>query len=165
MDIGPYFQKWRMAPVARRAITASALVGSLLVVCGLEGCANPPVPKQPGDPVVDAALEGAYKNVAGFPGYSAGPEEKIPPPELSGDTITVVWQGDADALLRKVAVARGMEFKVYGPYPRLALPVFINMTSVPFAEFMTDVGHQFGQRADLVLTDNQIQIVYRGPAQ
>jgi hypothetical protein len=129
----------------------------------LTACATPPVAKSPGDPVVDHLLTDAYKDVGTLPRYTTGPEDKIPDPILDGPDVTVVWQGNADDLLRRVAHARGMSFGVYGPYPRQPLPVFVNMSRVAFVEFMKDVGHQFGQRADLVLTDTKIEIIYRGP--
>lgn len=142
--------------------------GSLMITGALGalllGCTQTPPARQTGDPVVDGALSTAYRQIGSLPTYSAGPEEPIPAPQLGGESVTVVWQGDADSLLRKVAHARGMDFKVYGPFPRQSLPVFVNMSGVPYGEFMKDVGHQFGQRADLILTNNLIEIRYRGPA-
>jgi hypothetical protein len=136
------------------------LVGS---AGGLTGCSSTPLAKSPSDPVVDRLLNDAWADASKLPSYSSGPEDKVPNAILDGPSVTVVWQGNADDLLRRVAYARKLKFGVYGPYPRQSLPVFVNMSAVPFVDFMNDVGHQLGQRADLVLTDTKIEIIYRGP--
>jgi hypothetical protein len=80
------------------------ILGTLGAV--LAGCAQAPVARNPGDPLVDGALNNAYRQIGTLPSYSAGPEESIPAPQLTGDNVSVIWQGDADALLQKVAHAR-----------------------------------------------------------
>jgi hypothetical protein len=137
----------------------------LCVACAalLSGCEHIPTLAPKGEASVDRLLTQAYDQVGKMPAYSSGPEDAVPSAKLAGATVSVVWEGDADSLLRRVAQARGLSFKIYGPFPRLPLPVFVNMTDVPFEEFMRDVGHQFGQRADLVLKDAELEIRYRGP--
>lgn len=93
---------------------------------------------------------------------SADEAERPPQPAVKEETVTVSFQGDAAQLLQKVATARGLRFSVHGPRPFLPLPVHVDVVGVSFEEFLTDVGHQFGQRADLVLGEGALEIRYRG---
>lgn len=129
----------------------------------LAGCATPPSPVVR-QSEVGKALDSAIRRVDAQAPYTAGPEDKPNEPAFDDGKISVVWEGEAADLLARVAKARSLDFKVYGPYPRPPLPVFVNMKGAEYDEFLRDVGHQLGQRADLVVTDSRIEIRFRGPS-
>jgi hypothetical protein len=137
---------------------AAPLVALLAVMAG---CANKPIPLHTEDPA-EVALQASMARVNAPAAFTNGADEKVPAPKMSGQSITVSYQGNADVLLAKIARARDMSFKVQGPRPFLPLPVHVDLVDVTLGEFLADVGHQFGQRADLVLTDKAIEIRYRG---
>ena len=138
------------------------LAGALYVMGLIAGCAAQKVePVKTVDPA-EVSLQKSLDRVANMPQFTSGADEKPPAPTLKGQGITVSFQGSADQLLSKIAAARGLAFKVQGPQPFLPLPVHVDLADVTFSEFLADVGHQFGQRADLVLTDKTLEIRYRG---
>lgn len=140
--------------------TIAAVSGLILMA----GCATPPTP--PAAPAPDAArvaLDKAIEKETSFPPHSVNADSKAVPAKMSNDRITIrSYVGDASNLLSRVAKARGMTFSVTGPEPRLPLFVTVDVDSVSLEGLLTQVGHQFGQRADPVLGDNHIEIRYRG---
>lgn len=108
-------------------------------------------------------LKQAIVKVDALPARTNGADEKAPAPKV-GNTVTISYQGDAGELLKRVAAAMGKESpKVRGPKPYLPLIVHVDVVNVSYEEFLKDVGHQFGQRADLVLADEGVlEIRYRG---
>lgn len=89
-------------------------------------------------------------------------DAKPAPAVMSGPALSMQFTGEARTLLKQVAAARGMTFKVLGPQPHLPLFVLIDAKSVSLEDFLVDVGSQMGQRADVVLTANSIEVHYRG---
>lgn len=139
--------------------TLSAVL--LIAVIGA-GCATQPVPAPaPVDPV-NTTLDRVFAHVKALPAHTAGAEESIPEPVVQGPIVTVSYQGDSAELLSKVAAARGLQFRMTGPRPFLPLPVHVDVVNATYEEFLANVGHQFGQRADLVLTNGGIEIRHRG---
>ncbi|MDL5034349.1 DotD/TraH family lipoprotein [Pelomonas sp. APW6] len=146
----------------RRPRQLVGLACALYVMGLIAGCAAQKIePVKAADPA-ELALQKSLDRVANLPQFTSGADEKLPTPKLKGQGITVSFQGSADQLLSKIAAARGLAFKVQGPQPFLPLPVHVDLADVTFSEFLADVGHQFGQRADLVLTDKTLEIRYRG---
>ena len=100
-------------------------------------------------------------------GASAAGDAVTPatPPRTSGGTVSMRYSGDAATLLAQVAEARGISFRVTGPFPRLPLFVSYSGTDVPFEQFLREIGGQFGQRADVAPINgsyrNGIEIRYR----
>lgn len=95
--------------------------------------------------------------------YSNAADIKATPGAMTGERITIRdYVNSADALLSRVARARGMDFSVTGPEPHLPLLVTVDVAGASFEEFLSIVGKQFGQRADLVLGDRKLEIRYRG---
>ena len=137
---------------------------ALIVAASLAGCATPPppAPAPAVDPVAER-LKAAIVKVDALPARTNGADEKAPAPKV-GNTVTISYQGDASELLKRVAAAMGKEQpKVRGPKPYLPLIVHVDVVNVSYEEFLKDVGHQFGQRADLVLADEGVlEIRYRG---
>ena len=62
--------------------------------------------------------------------------------------------------MKAIAAARGKTFKVTGPQPHMPIFVFVEAKEVGFTDFMRDLDKQFGQRAQVVLTDNSIELNY-----
>lgn len=78
--------------------------------------------------------------------------------DLSGDRMNVLWEGEAAEILSRIAIAKHYKFKITGPKPRLQLPVFINLKNVTIEEALIAISEQFGDRADILLDDNQIEL-------
>ena len=78
--------------------------------------------------------------------------------DLSGDRMNVLWEGEAAEILSRIAIAKNYKFKITGPKPRLQLPVFINIKNVTIEEALLAISEQFGDRADILLDDNQIEL-------
>jgi len=141
-------------------IPISALVAALL----LAGCATKTPPKPV--PVTDSAAETVRSHLdralskPEMPAYTKSADAKAPAPELTG-ALTVTWQGDSAVLLSRIAGARGLKFKVTGPTPRIPMFIYVDVKGASWEDFLTDVGAQFGQRADLVLADDTLEIRYR----
>lgn len=78
---------------------------------------------------------------------------------LSASVMSSVnWKGEGADILSRIAAAQQMKFKITGPQPRLALPVFIELRNVTLKEALQVIAEQFGQRADVVLFDDIIEL-------
>lgn len=139
-----------------------ASISVFLGVTMLLGCATPVTSLRPTDPAKMLIQQSILKAVQA-PNHSANADTKATPAKMTGGQVTIrSYVGDASNLLSRVAKARGMNFLINGPEPRLPLLVTVDVESVGFEEFLSQVSFQFGQRADLVLGDNRIEIRYRG---
>lgn len=145
--------------------TLRALTG-LFVLAAIAGCATPPAPPpapKAGTSEVRLALEESLSRINRMPAHSSNADSKAPEAALSGNNITIHdYQNDASKLLSRIAKARGMKFTINGPEPRLPLFIQIDVTNVTLEELLTNIHHQFGQRASVVLSDGAIEIRYRG---
>ena len=98
----------------------------------------------------------------------AGCATRVPlPPVASVPTparpvVTLAYRGQAQPMLRRIAKQHGMTFAVEGPLPRLPLFVAVDARNVPLTQFCSNVGMQFGQRANLILGPHSIVIQYVG---
>lgn len=135
----------------------------MLVVAAIAGCASPPPAPQPvvnrPDPAA-LALDAAARRP--MPEHTrseaAAPVQAV----LNGPVITIdSYRGDAAALLERLAKANGKGFAVLGTQPRLPLFVHVDVRAQPLKAVLSDISLQFGGRADVVLTDTDIQIVYK----
>lgn len=136
-----------------------------LATAFIAGCSAPPqVASTTPDPVrvsIDQVLGSA--SISSAPPHSVSADAKAIPALMGGERITIrSYVGDASNILSRVAKVRGMNFKINGPEPHLPLLVTVDVDSVSFEDFLAQVGFQFGQRADLVLGDNRVEIRYRG---
>lgn len=140
-------------------IASLSVCASLMLMAG---CAAPPVAPQSEDPV-RLSLKKALEDGASLPAYSDAADLPARPAVLAGESVTVRgYVGSADNLLRRMAEARGLKFQVTGPLPHLPLLVAVDVAGARFEDFLSFVGKQFGQRADLVLSDAGVEIRYRG---
>lgn len=138
-------------------------IGTVLAAALLAGCTTmpaPPAPAQEVDPVAEM-LDSALRAARDLPAATRTPDTASNAPVL-GQRVTVNYHGGATELLQAFARVHNKELRIRGPQPHLPLFVSVNAIDVPFEDFLRDVGLQFGQRADLVLMANAIEIRYRG---
>lgn len=129
---------------------------ALIVAAVLAGCASPqPVEEPDNTPGVRMSILQAAERADAKKAQMA---DATTPASLSGNTMTVIWEGDASEILKRIAAAQKMTFKHTGPQPRLALPVFIKLRNVTLAEALAAVGEQCGARADVVLNESSIEL-------
>lgn len=146
-----------------RRAALPVLAALVLPAILLAGCATPPPPPAEVKPdPARVALEGAIKRAEALPASTAS--EKAKPAEVRAQdaTFSMNYAGEARVLLRQVAAARGLQFRVLGPQPHLPLFVVVDQKDVSFEDFLRDVGAQFGSRAQLALTNTAIEVRYRG---
>lgn len=131
------------------------------------GCAAPKIPEVKEDPAAARlrqvlattdALSPSTRSASAAE-VAAQPEQKVK--ALAVESMSLSFVGNAPELLRPLAAARGLGLKVLGPQPHLPLFVVVDMKNVTFEEVLRDVAAQFGQRANLALTDSSIEIRYR----
>lgn len=136
-------------PKSRFAIT--------LVAAGLLGaCASPKPVEAPDDtPGVRMSIQQAAIRADAKKAEMA---DAATPAALTGNTMTVIWEGDASEILKRIAAAQKLAFKHTGPQPRLALPVFVKLRGVTLAQALAAIGEQCGGRADVVLNDSSIEL-------
>lgn len=129
-----------------------------LVVVGLLGaCTSPPPPPAALDDtpgvrmsIVQAAVRADAKK--------AEMGNAATPASLAGNTMSVIWEGDAAEILARIAAAQKLTFKHTGPQPRLAVPVFIKLRDVTLTQALAAIGEQCGGRADVILNDSSIEL-------
>lgn len=139
-----------------RLILAAGAVGVLY------GCASPPPPPPETPDESRRMIEHAIARSAVLPQSTSSADAKPAAAVMAGKGgFYITFAGEAKDLLRRVAVARGLAFRVRGPQPHLPLFVIVDAKNVPFEEFLADVGAQFGQRADLAITNEAIEVRYR----
>lgn len=133
----------------------------LLCAVMVAACTTPP-PAAPAPDDSKQIIEAALARAEALPKHTKGADAKAPAAVTTGDTLSINYAGDARDLLKQVSAARGLAFRVRGAQPHLPLFVLVDVKAVTFEEFLGDVGSQFGQRADLALTDSAIEVRYRG---
>lgn len=147
-----------------RARSALMSMATAVVALSIAGCSTPPAKAPPGSPdAVRVELEKSMDRIAKQAPHTGHADVKAPESDLNSNSITIRnYQNDAARLLSRVAAARGLKFLINGPEPRLPLFVSIDIVDASLEDFLGAVGHQFGQRADIVLTKETIEIRYRG---
>ena len=144
-----------------------ALVGACAMAVLLAGCAAPPKPRQEVDPAATKlkALLASTDTLspatasADAAATAAKPETKAR--AMAADRMSLSFTGHAADLLKPLAAARGLAFKIAGPQPHLPLFVVVDHKDASFEDVLRDVAAQFGQRAQLALTDTAVEIRYR----
>lgn len=140
-----------------RILGASALSVALLT---LVACTTTPPPVASTDPAA-AELDRLFAKSANQPLFTGSADAKAPAPRLHEGKLWVTWRGDAYGLLKNFEPLTGQKVSVTGPTPRMPLYVQVHAIGVPVDEVMRDIGYQLGQRADLVLGSNGVEIRYR----
>ena len=138
------------------------LIATLSAAAFLAGCATVELPPPATDSEAAKMLSGSIERADNLSKSTASADAKAKPAVMEGQAMTINYAGEARDLLRQVAATRGKTFHVRGPQPYLPLFVIVDVKGVSFEEFLTEVGMQFGQRATLALTDNTIEVRYRG---
>lgn len=80
---------------------------------------------------------------------------------LQAQKMNVTWEGEAAEILKRIADAQHLKFKVTGPQPRLHLPVFIRLRAVTLKEALEAIADQCGGRADIELSDDTVELRMR----
>lgn len=138
------------------------IIPILFAAAVLSACTTTPAPKPPAEDAVSAKmLASAVKRVEGASKGTSSADAKPRDAVMSGGQVTINFAGEAKDLLRQMSATRAIAFRVRGPEPHLPLFVIVDVQAVTFEEFLADVGAQFGQRADLVLTNESIEVRYR----
>lgn len=133
-------------------ISVLTMVATLVL---LTACATPPVEVPDNAPGVRMSIKQA---IARADEYKTAMKDAAVPASLAGNTMTVNWEGEAAEILKRIAVAQKLDFKITGPSPRLQLPVFVKLRQASLAEALAAIGEQCGGRADVVLTESTIEL-------
>lgn len=146
-----------------KQLTISSRLCAVGLVAMLTGCATPPAPAPVAPDQAAVAIDKLLSSNP-VPSHGRSAEARAQPARMSGATMTVKnYVGEGAVLLKKVADARGLKFRLSGPEPRLPLLVFVDVEGATFEDFLRDVGYQFGQRADVIMAaDGALEIRYRG---
>lgn len=86
----------------------------------------------------------------------------MPVDALSAQSISMDFEGDATTLVRQIAKVANLRFDTRGR-ANVPLPVSIHEKDVPMLRILELIGYQLGQRADLVLTNDSLEIRYANP--
>lgn len=140
----------RTTPLMGRSMIAT-VVAALLTACA----SSKPVEAPDDTPGVRMSIQQAAVRADAKKAEMA---DSTTPASLAGNTMTVIWEGDASEILKRIAAAQGLTFKHTGPQPRLALPVFIKLRGATLAQALTQIAEQCGARADVVLNDTSIEL-------
>lgn len=134
----------------------------LIAAVALSACATPPAPMPPPQDAESAQMiSAAIKRAASLPSGTASADAKPNAAVMAGGNIDINFAGEAKTLLRQFAAARSLSFKVRGPQPYLPLFVIVDVKGATLEQALADIGSQFGQRADLILTNESIEVRYR----
>ncbi len=143
-------------------LTRAVIAG---LACSLAACVTQPAPVDPTGRMLDTQLNDSAHKIDTLLGEisRAGGISAVAPKAgtvvVSGDFVTVEWQGDAPEVLRKIADAKGLRFAVMGR--AVPAPVSINATNTSFVQVLENIGTQLGGRADVVLKTDSLELHYR----
>lgn len=139
------------------------IAAACLVSLTLSGCLSTPAKPEAKDDTILASLDKAIeRNRSDVPTFTAASTAKPAPAKEQGPALSLDYPGgDARVLLARLASANGLRFSVVGPQPHMPLFVSVHVKDVPFIDVLRDIGEQFGERADLVVSEKSIEIQYR----
>lgn len=136
-----------------------------VLACLVSGCATQAEPVDPIGRMLDSQLNDSAHRIDTLLGdiSRAGGISAVAPRSgvvhVSGEFITVRWNGDAPEVLRKIAEAKGLNFSVAGR--PVASPIAIDATNTDFISVLENIGTQLGARADVVLKSDSLELRYR----
>jgi len=153
---------------ARHARRPFAMLAAAALTALAAGCSTVP----PLDPAVKSAqqaeqiaigsqLDAAIQRMGDQPHWSTSLDDRAAFASFASDAVSVSYQGSAADMLKAIAAARGLSFKVTGPTPHIPIFVFVEAVEQPFEDFLRDLNKQFGQRADIVWGDSAFELRYR----
>lgn len=150
----------KISPPELRRLAPLAVVS---VAAILTGCFSSPVKvNRDSDPAISSLDKVLDRAKADLPAFTATSTAKAPEPKVKAEEISLDYAGEAKVLLSRLAAANKLKFSVTGPQPHLPLFVVVNAKGVELVDVMKDIGEQFGERADLVMTDKSVEVHYRG---
>ncbi len=138
----------------------------LIWLCGVAGCAMPPPKVEVAEQKLDAQLDQSIQKInqllIDMTQRDAQLFENTQAPDELDDSglIAVKWQGDAPDVLRHLARLRKLRFAIKGR--AIPLPIFVQAEHARFVDVLEDIGVQLGERADVVLKKDALEIHYRG---
>lgn len=110
---------------------------------------------------LDTQIDSALERVKNQPHWSSSADDRAQFASFATNSVSVSYQGSAESLMRAIAAARGKTFRVTGPEPHMPIFVFVEAKGVAYTDFMRDLDKQFGQRAQVVLTNSAVELNYR----
>lgn len=132
----------------------STISAAVLIVVSLAGCASQPHEPPPSVDPLDVALTRSSERVeAALLELAHASISK----KDAGGGITVDWVGEASPVVASIAQQMGKRFLLAGR-PGVSLPVSIKERSIRPEDALKIIGVQLGERADLVLMDDAIEM-------
>lgn len=161
-------------------ISLPARLSASLLVAALAGCASnapdqsgpyKPLVPQVTDPVVDGLKEDTDK-IKGMlkeltllersrqlvPQLSKDPAANLSPGDPLGEKVTIEWTGEADLVVKRVALVAGWRFAVKGSAPFSAV-VSVKAVDQPLINVLEDIAVQLGNQADIKVDKDEKSIV------
>jgi hypothetical protein len=139
-----------------KKILTSVMLAAFLSL--MQGCATAPTPMAG----PDKSGEQLDRIIGqGLPKRTSSADMGAHAAKLNGAISINDYAGEAKSLLRKLAIAQNLRFAVRGPQPHMPLFVMVNVRNATIEEVLQDIGSQFGQRANVILTSTAIEVHYR----
>lgn len=132
----------------------SIVAAAILIMATLAGCASHPRESAPPiDPLGDALARSSERVEAALLELARASISK----KDAGGGITVDWVGEASPVVASIAQQMGKRFLLAGR-PGVSLPVSIKESRIRPEDALKIIGVQLGERADLVLMDDAIEM-------
>lgn len=132
----------------------STVAAAILIAATLAGCASHPQEAAPPvDPLGDALTRSSERVEAALLELARASISK----KDAGGGITVDWVGEASPVVASIAQQMGKRFLLAGR-PGVSLPVSIKESGIRPEDALKIIGVQLGERADLVLMDDAIEM-------
>lgn len=137
----------------------------LMLLCGVASCAMPSPKVEVAEQKWDARLNESMQKINQLLVDMTQRESPFTEADQTSDglgdlgLITLKWQGDAPDVLRHLARMRRLKFAAKGR--AVPLPVSIQAEHANFMDVIEDIGVQLGERADVVLRKDALEIHYR----
>ncbi len=145
-----------VAPAQIQAPVSDAIAKHVTAPADAHRIALTAVAIAPVKPVVTAQAAPAVSTIAA--------STKGPAAASKGGTFSLKYEGEGKELLGRQAASRGLEFHVLGPEPHTPLFVRVDQKNATFEDLLANVDAQFGERANVVLTNTAVEVHYRAAA-
>lgn len=150
-------------------------MGAVLAVTMASGCVRHDVRPEPAPDPIDVALAEAAKAVqqswarenaiasaaskSSRPAPTRLPLDAFPP--AAREHVDIQWDGEVVGVVRALAEAMGVRFVESGIAPVPPVLVSIHASNEPIGWLLQEAGQQAGDRAEVVLADESVMVVYR----
>jgi len=125
------------------------------------GCATPPGPSPPPDPISTSLAEAGYSVSRSLVDLAETAQASHPVPDVGpppnpasygmAGLATIDWSGPIEPLVRQIAKVSNYRVRVLGTCPAIPILVTIYDKNRMIADILRDVGFQAGRRATLVV--------------